>query len=109
MALHADQLSVLASVAAQGEAGENGSGEDEEAEAPEDGHTADFLPGDVSGVSTAGGAGRATSTIIIANSDDGGSGSRSRRSVHRGGGHGLTIHGGGGHGLTIHGGRLSVH
>ena len=99
MALDADQLSVLASIAAEGIAGEDGSSEETEAEAPEDGDAADFLSGDISGISAASGAGRATSAVVISDCDHGRSSSRSWGCVH----------GGGGHGLTVHGGRLTVH
>ena len=99
MAFDADQLSVFASVTAEGIAGEDGSGEETEAEAPEDGDAADFLSGDVSSVSAASRAGRTTSAVVVSDCDNSGSSSRSWGCVH----------GGGCHGLTVHGSRLTVH
>jgi hypothetical protein len=60
-----DQLDVLAAVHAEGVAPGHAPGEDEQAQAPEDSHAADFLSGDVASVFSAGGAGGPVTTIVV--------------------------------------------
>ena len=65
VALDADEFGVLAAVDAEGVAKGHASGEDKEAEAPEDGDAADFLPGNLPGLFSTGGAGGSTATVIV--------------------------------------------
>jgi hypothetical protein len=103
VALDADKLGVLTAVDAERVAPSH-SGEEEEAEAPEDGDTADFLSGDLSGFFAAGGAWGSTATIVVVSrevDDHGPLLLGRRRSIHgsRLHHHGLRLHH---HGLTVH-------
>ena len=69
LALHANQFGVLAAVAAEGIAPET-AGEEEEAQAPGNGHTADGLSGDLASVLAAGGTGRPRVTSSASHVDD---------------------------------------
>jgi hypothetical protein len=60
-----DQLDVFAAVHAEGVAPGHAPGEDEQAQAPEDSHAADFLSGDVASVFSTGGAGGPVTTIVV--------------------------------------------
>ena len=64
LALNADQLSVFAAVNAEWKAAEPSSPE-EKTNAPGDGHTSDFLSGDLSSIFSTGQASRSTSSVII--------------------------------------------
>ena len=103
MALDAYELGVLAAVDAERVAPSH-SGEEEEAEAPEDGDAADFLSGDLSGLFAAGGAWGSTATIVVVSGevDD----HRPLLLGRRRGIHGLRSHH---HGLRSHHHGLAVH
>ena len=94
-----DQLDVFAAVHAEGVAPGHAPGEDEQAQAPENSHTADFLSGDVSSVFSAGGAGGSVTIVVVTSTDGddhGGLLSGCGRGVH-----GLwSVHGL--HGSTVH-------
>ena len=95
VAFHTNEFGILAAVHAEGVAPGN-SGEGEEAKAPEDSHTADGLSGDLSGLFSACGAGRAVASSVVAatNGDNSGASLLGRRSVHglRSHHHRLTVH-----------------
>ena len=106
MTLDADECRVLAAVGAEGVKVAETSGEPEEAEAPHNGHAADFLPGDLAGVLAASHAGGSVSVVVVSSEVDncGASWGRSRSAVHGGGSHGLSVHR-----LCVHGVGLTVH
>jgi hypothetical protein len=102
VALDADKLGVLTAVDAE-RVTPSHSGEEEEAEAPEDGNATDSFPWNLSGFFAAGGAWGSTATIVVVSGevDDHGPLLLGRRSVH-----GLRSHH---HGLRLHHHRLAVH
>ena len=65
MALDANKFGVLARVNAEGIAPGQSSGENQEAEAPKNGHTADGFSGDLSSLFATGGAWRSISAVIV--------------------------------------------
>ena len=101
MALDANKFSVLAGVNAEGIAPGRSSGENQEAEAPKNGHTADGFSGDLSGLFSTGGAWGSISTVVVASYCDNGGSSLGRRSIHGRRGHHNRLRGHH-HGLCVH-------
>ena len=108
MALDANKFGVLARVNAERVAPGHSSGENQEEEAPKNGHTADGFSGDLSGLFSTGGAWGSISTVVVASYCDNGGSSLGRRSIHGRRGHHNRLRGhhnrlrGHHHGLCVH-------